>query len=509
MVAHRDGTNLMNDFQKLQASPQAFRNAINIDCDGSKKRLSEVMDDWQRKDFRALDDSWKAVIGAGDDFQPRLRAWLERSRGHSKTNDVSVMVTWCLFASKRQLKGFACAADKDQSRLLRDAIDCLVRINPWLGQILQVQQYQVINIKTGSELQILSADAPTSFGLLPDFVICDEVAHWGNRDLFDSMLSSAAKKSHCMLLCISNSGFMESWQWNLRESIRADDSWYFSRLDGPCASWIDQHLLDEQKRLLPRIAYERLWLNKWSSGSGDALSEDEINASICLDGPISKPKHEYRYFGGLDLGLSRDRAAFVVLGIHTGYWSESEIEPQLSDREKTLIDLGYLDEPEIKTRKKVIEGTGEIRLADIQTWDPKKGRIEIADIEETILSLDRKFDLSVGCDPWQAMHLIQRLEKEGLYIESVDFVGKNLTSMCSLVLSAFSDGRIKLYPHDQLIRDLKNLRVIEKSYGVRLDSPRTKGGHGDISTALAISLHTAKNAIPKFTNNQIQTIICE
>ena len=87
-------------------------------------------------------------------------------------------------------------------------------------------------------------------------------------------MSSVAKRKDCMMLCISNAGFVDSWQWQLRERVRQDPDWYFNALAGPQASWISEKILDEQRRLLPNIAFERLWNNVWSSGGGDALPEE-------------------------------------------------------------------------------------------------------------------------------------------------------------------------------------------------------------------------------------------
>jgi len=74
-----------------------------------------------------------------------------------------------LFASRRQLRGYGAAADQDQARLLRDSIDGLVRLNPWRSQILRVDKLKIENDRTGSTLEILTSDAPTSYGLTPDF----------------------------------------------------------------------------------------------------------------------------------------------------------------------------------------------------------------------------------------------------------------------------------------------------------------------------------------------------
>ena len=264
----------------LQNDPVNFRRVLRIDCDGLVKPLQTVLDDWQENDFEALDQGWQRCIGQTS--EGTSRAWLERPRGHSKTSDIATMVTWALFASKRKITGVVAACDKEQARIVRDAIDTLIRLNPWLRSILKVGSYVVKNTRTGSELEIISSDVSSSYGLLVDFVVCDEITLWPKRDLWDSLLSTAAKKHNCLLLCIGNAGFGESWQWKTRDTIKKDKSWYFSRLDGPQASWISKTILDEQQRLLPSIAFQRLWLNLWTSGSGDALLEKDINRAITV-----------------------------------------------------------------------------------------------------------------------------------------------------------------------------------------------------------------------------------
>lgn len=486
------------DLRQLQNDASQFRRHLLIDADGGLRRLGDCLDNWQRDDFSALDHAWRCVAGQADDTAIR-RAWLERPRGHSKTADIAVMATWALFASRRALKGVAAAGDRDQAALLRDAIETLRRANPWLREILDVQTSRVLNKHTGSELQILTSDAPTSYGLTPDFVVCDELTHWQKRDLWDSLLSSSAKRAACLLLVITNAGFQDSWQWETRELIRQDPaSWYFSRLDGPQASWITADRLAEQSRLLPSIAYRRLWHNDWTSGSGDALAPSDITSAITLDGPTTEEEDGWAYVAGLDLGLSRDASALVVVAKHVGHVEVVEAKPRpLSRHQEIIRDLDlFADEDEYEGDYPEFirhEGTGRLRLVDVQVWTPKQGRkLDIAPIERTILQAADRFEgLTVGADPWQAAYLIQRLNRANVFTRGVEFTGSNLRSMCSATLEAFAENMIDLYGHPQLISDLKSLRVEERNYGVRLVSPRGPSGHGDAATGLAIALHVA------------------
>ena len=203
---------MSDNLQNLASDPAAFRSALRIDTDHGPAPLSSVADDWQTADFTALDPAWRRVAGQSVQGGPS-RAYLERPRGHSKTADLAAMATWALLSSQRQLLGLAAAADKDQAKFLRDAIDRLVKMNEWLAPVLKVDTYKVTNRLTGSELTILSSDVGSSYGPTPDFVLCDELTHWGNADLWDSLFSSAAKRKNCLVVIISNAGFGEGESW--------------------------------------------------------------------------------------------------------------------------------------------------------------------------------------------------------------------------------------------------------------------------------------------------------
>lgn len=482
------------DLRLAQSDPSYFRASLVIDADGTPRRLGDVLGPWQRSDFAALDPGWKRAAGQAA-TGGCSRAWLERPRGHSKTLDIAIQTTWALFAARRKLKGAAAAGDLDQAGLLRDAIEGLRRCNPWLSEIITVQKERVVNKHTGSELSILTSDAPTSYGLTPGFIVADEVTHWAKRDLWDSLISAAAKRANCLVVVITNAGFQDSWQWEIREAIRQDHGWYFSRLDGPVASWITPDRLAEQRRLLPEIAYRRLWLNEWSSGSGDALNPEDISRAVILSGPTVKQEPGWAYAAGLDLGLSRDASALVIIAKHVGWLEILEKQaPELSYRERVLIDAGLMARPGLTPTFVDHPGTGRLRLVDVKVWTPTAGRkVSVEAIEQAIIEASERFEgLRVGVDPWQAAYLVERLRKRGLSIEPVDFMANNLKPMCSAVLEAFSEGAIDLYDHPRLLADLKALRVEERQYGVRLVSPRGPSGHGDAATGLSIALHVLR-----------------
>ena len=477
-------------------SPARFRQAILVNANGSPTPLVKVMDPWQKQDFEALDPAWERIAGMGEGGP--AGAWLGRARGHSKTTDQSIMACWIIAYAQRPVNVIVAAADKDQAGLLRKAALLLLRMNPWLGKLIKVQADRIINEESGSELLIISNDVASSWGHTPDAVICDELTTWRNEELWHSLFSSAAKVGHSFVAIMSNAGTMESWQYRLLKEFEKDEDWYVHELPGPVASWLDPKQLRRQSKL-PKIAFDRLWMNIWSAGSGDAFTTEELTAITTLEGPWAPSTAEDRrgktFIAALDIGTARDNSALVVLSREDG-WIEEIPAPERSypTAVAAAIDLGLMDAPYDEPERIVHHGDDLIRLVDCQIWKPSPGeKVSIEDIFQSILRLHGIYGFSrFGFDPHQGLHLAERLRAKGLHTFQIDFIGKNLKDMASLTLEAISERKLLLYHQPELIRDLKNIRVAEKSYGFRLESPRDEAGHGDAATALQVGLLTMR-----------------
>lgn len=465
-------------FARYAASPASFRRDLVLDVDGVARQFGDVMAPFQVRDFAALDTGLMKCNGRAT-ADAKMRAYLERPRGHSKTTDIAILCVWALAFAARPIRGYAFAADQDQSKLLKDAMATIVRLNPWLAGILNVGKGNTVeNIAAqhpgqGGKLEIFSSDVASSYGILPDLLVIDELTNWaGDGSLWHSLISSAAKRGSCFLAVISNAGFADSWQQSVRESARVDQAWYFSRLDGPQASWISRERLAEQERLLPAVAFRRLWLNEWSSGGGDALTEQDIAAAFFPTlRPLSTAIPGLEFVGGLDLGVSRDASAVCILGVRRRHADH-----------------------------------GVIRLAFTKVWRPSKGKkVDLQQVEDCLFALHDRFNLrALNYDPWNAAHLASRLQAGGLSVHQrqlgrlhattkvpmveVPQTGQSLQKMASVLLEAFADRRLELYPDDELKRDLTRLRVEERQYGFRLTSPRDALGHGDLATAFALAM---------------------
>jgi hypothetical protein len=292
------------------------------------------MQPWQHRDFAALDAAWMSLAGiaqntpdekgdilhfrtkrrtqmepSGENAECPLfrRAYIERPRGHSKTSDTAMQIAWILLAAKRSLSGIAAAADRDQANLIHRAIRRLAAVNDDVCGELQFIQHVVKNPHNGARMEIISSDVASSWGALPDFVVCDELCHWKGPELWYSLASSAAKQPGCVLVVLTNAGIGRGWQWTVREHARRDPAWYFSSLDGPQAPWVSETSLAEQRAILPPPVFERLWLNIWQHSDGEFVTLAEAEA--CRDESLAQQERGVRgrwYVAAVDYAEKHD-----------------------------------------------------------------------------------------------------------------------------------------------------------------------------------------------------------
>ena len=448
---------------RMATDPEFYRSQLNIEVSGDVVRYADVGTGWQDADFRAMDPAWLRCVGRTKGEVIPMRAWLERCRGASKTGDLAVMVCWALYFATFPLRLISASGDKDQAKLLRDAIRRLCELNPWLGDALEVQQYIIRNKLNGSELEVLSSDAATGYGKLVDGILVDEIGNWSNTDqaqhFWYVVSSTLTKKQNCLCVAITNAGRVDSWQWEIREAIREDRNWYFHQLS-TVPEWITEAQLAEQKRLLPLNVYARLWDNKWSSGTDSGLSPADVEACTLLVSEQDRRSHDYDlYVAACDLGWRHDRTGLIVLAVRPG----------------------------------------RIALAYAESWLPQDygGELPLSVVEAELIKVNQRFSLDqLVFDPREATGLSQRLTDKGLPCARMNLAPDVQNDMAKLFLQIFNQRVVLLYPHAELIRDLLSMEVVDRTVGLKLQAARTAGGHSDLGFSFAMAVYAAWNYYP-------------
>lgn len=449
--------------QPLQ-TPAEFRSQLRIIANGEIRLFAAVAQPWQLADMEAMDPAWMAAIGAGPIPYVR-RAWLERPKGHSKTDDTAGYLCWALTCSRRKVEGVIGAEDFDQAKLMRDHVETLNELNQF-G--LKINRGEIINESTGSSIKILTSDAPSTHGIQPEFIIADELCHWRKADMWDTLWASHGKKEWSVFVVLTNAGWIETWPFKTRAGVMADPEWHFSRLEGPTANWITAASLEAQRKHLTNPGdFDRLWLNQWVSGTGDGIEDTLLTAAIHHDlTAIEKPEPGMVCAAGLDLGVKRHRSALYVVGM-----GRNRIAHVATEGEKPLMPAGTY------------------RLCYGRNWKPGPGKkVDLDQVEAEVMRVAKAYRCPVHYDPYQCEQLAQRLIKRGVRMVEVPQTPKNQQIMASALLETLSDGRLHLYPDPELIADLRAASLVDRQNGFKLVSPDDERGHGDALTATQLSL---------------------
>jgi phage terminase large subunit-like protein len=419
-------------------------------------RWAEVAETFQWQDARTVLDP--------DSATPY--SFLTRARGGSKTTDLAGMALAVMLAqlpSASRLYGLA--ADRDQGRLLVDAIAGYAQRTPELRGAIRVEQYRVHAPRFRSVLEVLAADAPSAWGLLPDFVVVDEIGQWGTtgspRRIWEAVSSSVAKKRGARLCVLTTSGDPAHWSRKVLDHALADPLWYVHEVPGP-PPWMDEERLAEQRRRLPESSYRRLFMNEWMATDDALASPDEIAACVLLDGPVPQQRGR-RYVVGLDLGLKRDRSVACVC-----HAEPVERLPWGETRPLTVGARVVLD------RIEVWEGSrrNPVRLADVETW-----------VAEASIAYNRA---QVVFDPWQAHGTMQRLAARGIRTIEFAFTAQSVGRLASTLLLLLRNGALALPDDEALLDELANIRVRESAPGaLRLDHDADKFSDRVIALSLA------------------------
>ena len=395
------------------------------------------LDDWQRDDFATA-------------FEGSRNVWWERPRAHSKTMDAAALALHHLLSGPGRRVYFA-AVDKDQASLAHDSLRGFIQRSELLQGSLQVDRWRVTAPSTDSTLDVLSADAASSWGLRPSLVVADELQAWRGdpaEELFYSLYSALGKVAGARMLVSTTAGWdRTSLAWKIREQVKEDPAWVFSRI-GQCASWVSADFLEQQRRVLPEHVYRRLHENSWTEAGGAYLTFEEVSA-IFDPGLHPLPGCQGgQHYLAVDIGLSGDATAACVL--HRG-------------------------------------DDGVLTVDDLPTWrGSRRDKVDLGDVEAWIGEATCRFPwVKVYVDPWQAVGMLQRLKGRGVSCEEATFTAAYRGHLFQNLLELVRGRRLRCFPHEALKEELLRLEFREVGGNLRVDHPI--GGHDDHAVSVAMA----------------------
>jgi hypothetical protein len=443
-------------FRRYASDFAAFCDDVMIPTSLGPVRFGDVMHDVQRKLIADLAPSLLAI--ATGKMPPRPKFWAEMAKSWGKDLVTGLAILWLLMFARRSVRCQLGAADQDQAaethRSIVGVLNC--RGNEWQRALIETPNNRILCKTTNSDAEVLAADVQGSHGAVGVDLLCLNELHAVTKWTFiENLADNASKNRACVTIACTNAGFKNHPAWKWREIARTSPRWSFHQVCEP-PPWVDPAEIEEAARRNSTERYRRLWWGVWSSGSGDALDEADIQAAIDSGlAPLLGPTDGLSFVAGLDLGIRHDHSALVVLGAH--------------------------------------HATQRIRLAFAQSWAPNTitGKVDLIAVQQAVADAHGRFRLTkLLYDPYQAELMAMQLHRDiCLPVEPMQFSGANLNLMATTLLEVFRSRRVDLFPQaTQLAADLRRLTIEEKQYGHRLSATSDSTGHADTATAFAICL---------------------
>jgi hypothetical protein len=435
------------DVRRYSANPMAFFGDVYL-RPGVPFRSC-----WTPEQVEFLEAVGPCLLALARRQRPPMRGcWTEAVKGWGKDSLGALCILWLLGFAQWAVVGQVAADDQGQADEVRRAVLDWIRANTWLADRIDVQRWCIVNESTGGKVDILTSDAFSSHGSRPDLILLNEVSHVQSEEFALTVLDNFSKMPDAFCLLCTNAGTLGSWAWRWRELYHSDPRWKFLKVT-QTPSWQAPADIEEARRRNPPARFRRLYQGEWVSPGGDLLLPEQIERAIKWDAPLLRRDGDQHTIGaiGVDVGLSTHHSAVVAIeGSHRDHY---------------------------------------LRVARVVDIRPPT-RLEF--VRDTITRVAKQYGITaIFMDAWQAMRTAEELTSMGFTVVAEQQTGSVLVKQANSLLQSFQDELLQLYrghDGDRLIGDLYAARVVEKTYGHRIEFAEDEYGHGDRLSALLQAL---------------------
>lgn len=286
-----------------------------------------------------------AIYGEDAEGLRRVRqGLLSVARGNGKTVLCAALGLCHLVGPESEPRGecYSAAATKEQSALIFTEMEAIIAATPWMAARLNVKSFhkEIKDNETGSIYRALASDGAAVHGLASSFVVCDELAQWKKRELYDVLRTSMGKRREPLILVIGtqshraenimselvdyagrvNRGEVEDPSFHGAVYAVPDDADAFDPAVWPLANPAmgtfrsDRELREEAERArrMPTFepSFRNLYLNQRVDAEPKAINPAEwASCGAPVDPETLRGRPCY---AGLDLSSTRDLSALVL-----------------------------------------------------------------------------------------------------------------------------------------------------------------------------------------------------
>ena len=381
------------------------------------------------------------------------------ARGHDKSSLEGRLATGLLLCSKRPIQGYIVAADLDQGRLLRQAMQEECALNPWLEPLIHFKGDMVTG--PAGSVEVVPADAGGAFGYRGNLFIFDEMTNWQKpvcKKVYEAVMSGTEKRNPRIVAIISNAGYYGTWQEKIWNTVRQSPQWSTFYHMGQLATWMPPERVKALAALMPssaeaRRVFENHWIN--AGEQHDYLTEHDcarcVDESLCIQ---LVGNRRIAYTASIDYGPKRDR---------------------------TVAMVGHKD------------SSGRVFIDRADVWEGKSqpgGKVQPSVVRRWITDIVKNFDpQEIVIDPAQMLSEIEWMQQQRMpVVEYAARGGAGNHAIATALRTMICGNAVRWYPGcaeidgTSLSYELSRLVVKRKEYGFRIDHEASE--HDDRAVTL-------------------------
>lgn len=194
---------------------------------------------------------------------------------------------------------------------------------------------------------------------------------------------------------------------------------------------LSRELLEKEEKSKDPVTFACAWCARFMGEHGSRLFDEKL-VTACID-PAMQPAecgdYRYEYFMHLDPAATSHNYSLVLCHPVTYVNKYNQV------RRKIFVDF-------------------------VKFWSPSiEGPVNLKEVEKTIVDLCQRFRVvSVTFDQWQSQQTIQNLKDRGINASETRFNTAYIGTIYGELKNLIDQGDIVLYPHYQLIGEMKNLK---------------------------------------------------
>ena len=363
-------------------------------------------------------------------------AFVEICKKVGKSELAAAIALYLLFADNEpSAEVYGAAADRQQASIVFDVAKQMVEMSPALMKRSKLMgaTKRIVNYGNGGYYQVLSAEVGGKHGFSVSGLVFDEIHTQPNRQLYDVLTkgSSDARQNplHFIITTAGNDRHSIAYELHTKavdilEGRRVDPTFYpvvyglkddedwedeanWYKVNPSLGYTVDVERLRDAYREAKQnpadeITFKWLRCNMWVSSTVAWIPD-----AIYMRGnePINMASLEGRdCYAGLDLSSTGDITALVLI-----------FPPRDEDEKFVLLPYFWIPEETIPRRVKANSVPYDIWEKQGYIMSTEGNVIHYDFIEKFIMDLSEKYHiLEIAVDRWNATHVIQNLEDNGL-----------------------------------------------------------------------------------------------